>query len=133
MKETCAMMSRLPLILLVPLAFATTAADADRSNIPPARVTGPPVNCIRLAQFSDTRVRDDHTIDFLRNSRQGWRNSLPQGCSGLRSANAFSYKVSTGELCSVDIITVLDNVGGGLQRGGSCGLGQFVPIELERR
>lgn len=126
------MASRLPLILLGPLTLLTTAADGGRSNIPAARVTGEPVNCIRLSQFSDTRVRDDHTIDFLRNSRQGWRNTLPQRCSGLRSANAFSYKVSTGELCSVDIITVLENVGG-LQRGGSCGLGRFVPIELEHR
>lgn len=127
------MISRLPLILLAPFGLMLTAADTDRSNIPPARVTGEPVSCIRLTQFSDTRVRDDHTVDFLRNSREGWRNTLPQRCSGLRSANAFTYKVSTGELCSVDIITVLDNVGGGLQRGGSCGLGQFVPIELERR
>lgn len=127
------MMFRLPLILLAPLALTLTAADSERSDIPPARVTGEPVSCIRLTQFSDTRIRDDHTVDFLRNSRQGWRNTLPQRCSGLRSANAFTYKVSTGELCSVDIITVLDNVGGGLQRGGSCGLGQFVPIELEKR
>lgn len=125
------MVSRLPLILLAPVALLATAAD-DGSKIPPARVTGEPVSCLRLSQFSDTRIRDDHTIDFLRNSRQGWRNSLPQGCSGLRSANAFTYRVSTGELCSVDIITVLDNVGR-LQRGASCGLGKFVPIELERR
>lgn len=126
------MISRLPLILLAPLALMTTAASSDKSNIPSARVTGDPVSCIRLSQFSDTRIRDDHTIDFLRNSRQGWRNTLPQRCSGLRSANAFTYRVSTGELCSVDIVTVLNNVGG-LQRGASCGLGQFVPIELERR
>ncbi|MGN6357634.1 MAG: hypothetical protein ACTHLU_09175 [Novosphingobium sp.] len=127
------MTSRLPLILVAPALMMATAAGSDRSDIPPARITGEPVSCIRLTQFSDSRVRDDHTIDFLRNSRQGWRNTLPQRCAGLRSANAFTYKVSTGELCSVDIITVLDNVGGGLQRGGSCGLGQFVPIELERR
>lgn len=127
------MIARLPLVLLAPFGLMLTAADTERSNIPPARVTGEPVSCIRLTQFSDTRVRDDHTIDFLRNSRQGWRNAMPQRCSGLRSANAFTYRVSTGELCSVDVITVLDNVGGGLQRGGSCGLGQFVPIELEKR
>jgi hypothetical protein len=126
------MISRLPLILLAPLALMATAADSSRSNVPAARVTGEAVSCLRLSQFSDTRIRDDHTIDFMRNSRQGWRNSLPHGCSGLRSANAFTYRVSTGELCNVDIITVLNNFGG-LQRGASCGLGQFVPIELERR
>lgn len=127
------MLFRLPLILLAPLVLTTTAAGPDNSNVPAARVTGEPVSCVRLSQFTETRIRDDHTIDFLRSGRQGWRNTLPQRCSGLRSANAFTYRVSTGELCSVDIITVLDNIGGGLQRGGSCGLGRFVPIELEKR
>lgn len=126
------MTSRLPLIFLAPLSFLATAAD-DGSKVPPGRITGEAVSCISVSQFSETRVRDDHTIDFLRNTRQGWRNTLPQGCPGLRSSNAFTYKVSTSQLCSVDIITVLDNVGGALQRGASCGLGQFVPIELDRR
>ena len=126
------MMSRLTLVLLAPLGLMLTAADANRSDIPPARITGEPVSCVRLSQFTETRVRDDHTIDFLRNSREGWRNTLPQRCSGLRSANAFTYRVSTGELCSVDIIAVLENFGG-LLRDASCGLGQFVPIELEKR
>jgi hypothetical protein len=35
-------------------------------------------------------------------------------------------------LCSVDIITVLHSGGGG-QRGASCGLGAFQPVELPRR
>jgi hypothetical protein len=104
----------------------------DWSNAPPARVTGPPVNCVRTHQFSNTRVRDDRTIDFMRDSRRGWRNTLPYSCPGLAVQNAFTYKTSTGELCSVDIIHVLETAGG-LNRGAGCGLGQFVPIELERR
>ncbi|MEO5587657.1 MAG: hypothetical protein ABIQ81_08200 [Novosphingobium sp.] len=77
-------------------------------------------------------MRDDRTIDFMRTSRQGWRNTLPYGCPGLAAQNAFSYKTSTSELCSVDIIYVLETAGG-LRRGAGCGLGQFVPIELDRR
>ena len=117
------------------LAGCMPAERPDRtewSNAPPARVTGPPVNCVRIAQFNSTRVRDDRTIDFMRDSRRGWRNTLPYSCPGLAVQNAFTYKTSTSELCSVDIIHVLETAGG-LSRGAGCGLGQFVPIELERR
>jgi hypothetical protein len=122
---------------LVPLALAgcmqaDAASGPDRSNAPAARITGEPVSCIRINQFNETRVRDDRTIDFMRNSRQGWRNTLPNGCPGLGVQNAFTYKTSTNELCSVDIIYVLETAGG-LSRGAGCGLGQFVPIELDRR
>jgi hypothetical protein len=101
------------------------------SNAPPARVTGPPVNCIPLTAINESRVRDDRTIDFMRSSRQGWRNTLPYSCPGLAVQNAFTHKTSTSELCSVDVIYVLETTGG-LHRGAGCGLGQFVPIELER-
>lgn len=129
-----------PLMALAPLTVGLaltgcTQADAasgpDR-NDPAARVTGEPVNCVRLNQFNETRVRNDHTIDFMRNSRQGWRNTLPNGCPGLAVQNSFTYKTSTSELCSVDIIYVLETAGG-LSRGPACGLGKFVPIELAPR
>lgn len=130
-----------PLMALAPLGMAlalTGCLQADaasgpyRSNAPAARVTGEPVSCLRINDFNETRVRDDHTIDFMRNGRQGWRNTLPNSCPGLAVQNAFTYKTSTGELCSVDVISVLETAGG-LSRGASCGLGRFVPIELERR
>ena len=134
------MVSRISLILFAPLvlagctAYGDTRDDyrSDHSDAPPARVTGEPVSCIRLSQISESRVRDDRTIDFMRSGREGWRNTLPNSCPGLRVQNAFTYKVSTGELCSVDIIYVLETAGG-LSRGAGCGLGRFVPIELDRR
>lgn len=136
------MVSRLSLLIaLTPLTLglalagcmqADAASGPYRSNAPAARVTGEPVSCVRINQFNETRVRDDHTVDFMRNSRQGWRNTLPNGCPGLAVQNAFTYKTSTSELCSVDVIYVLETAGG-LSRGPACGLGKFVPIELERR
>lgn len=136
------MVSRIPLIAaaLIPLALAgcmqadAASRGADRGpSGPPVHVTGEPVSCIRLSQITESKVRDNRTIDFMRNSRQGWRNTLPYECSGLRLQNAFTYKVSGNELCSVDIINVLETAGGGLTRGAGCGLGQFVPIELDKR
>ena len=102
------------------------------SNAPAARVTGEPVSCIRISDFDQTRVRDNRTIDFMRNSRKGWRNTLPDGCPGLAAQDAFTYKTSLNQLCSVDVIYPLQTAGG-LSRGAACGLGQFVPIELDRR
>lgn len=130
------MVFRLSLVALSSLALAgcmqaQASSRNDEPGGPPARVTGEPVSCVRTTAFSDTRVRDDRTIDFMRNSRQGWRNTLPNSCPGLAVQNAFTYRVSTGELCSVDVIYVLETAGG-LSRGAGCGLGKFVPIELER-
>lgn len=119
-------------LALVGCVQADAASGPDRSNAPAARVTGEPVSCLRTREFNETRVRDDRTIDFMRNRRQGWRNTLPNSCPGLAVQNAFTYRTSTGELCSVDVIHVLETAGG-LSRGAGCGLGRFVPIELERR
>lgn len=44
------------------------------------------------------------------------------------------YRTSVGQLCDLDIITVLDDIGFGLTSGVSCGLGQFHPVtEAEAR
>ena len=102
---------------------------ADR--VPPARVTGPSVSCIPLAAISESPVRDGRTIDFLSGSHRGWRNQLPANCPGLASERAFSYATSLSQLCSTDIIHVLEQIGGRPTPGASCGLGQFTPIDLK--
>lgn len=105
---------------------------ADR--VPPAKITGRAEACIPLGQFSETRVRDGRTIDFLRGpGRRGWRNTLPQSCPGLASEQAFSFNTSLSQLCNTDIIRVLQRTGPGLTPGAACGLGEFTPIELSRR
>jgi ethanolamine utilization protein EutP (predicted NTPase) len=60
-----------------------------------------------------------------------YRNTLPHSCPGLGFEEKFMYKTSLSQLCSVDIITVLHNAGG-LNRGASCGLGKFQPMEKTR-
>ena len=85
-----------------------------------------------LSQLRESRIRDDWTIDFIQSGNRAWRNTLPQRCPGLRSEDAFTYETSLSQLCSTDIIYVLQRTGGSLQRGAGCGLGTFVPVELER-
>ena len=106
------------------------AASADR-KLPAVRVTGSAQSCIPLP-IMQTVVRDDRTIDFYSGQRRGWRNTLTSDCSGLGSEKAFTYETSLTQLCSSDIIYVLQNWGGEFHRGGSCGLGQFTPVEFLR-
>jgi hypothetical protein len=90
------------------------------------------VSCIPLNQVRETRVRDDWTIDFVRDNKRAWRNALTQRCSGLKSENAITYETSLNQLCGTDIVYVLQTAGG-IHRGPSCSLGAFVPVELEKK
>jgi hypothetical protein len=122
----------LPLLVVGTLAACTQSEPRDRPPVSPAaRITGEAESCIPLAQVRESRVRDDWTIDFIRDGRRAWRNTLPNRCPGLRAENGFTYETSLSQLCSTDIIYVLETAGG-LHRGPGCGLGRFVPVELER-
>ncbi len=118
----------------LPLAgcMAENRPDDRPAVSPAARVTGPAQSCIPLAQMRETRIRDDWTIDFISSGRKGWRNTLTTRCAGLRAADAITYETSLTQLCSADIVYVLDRIGGTPQRGAACSIGQFVPVELER-
>lgn len=100
---------------------------------PKAEVVGTAESCVQLSQIRETRIRDDWTIDFIGNGDRVWRNTLTSRCPGLKSENAFTYETSLSQLCNVDIVYVLQNFGGRLQRGPGCGLGQFVPVKLEKK
>ncbi len=86
------------------------------------------VRCLQTSTIQDTRVIDDQNIVFKTNGNRFYNNHLPHRCSGLKSANKFSYTTSLSVLCNVDIITVLENFGGSMARGAGCGLGEFTPI-----
>jgi len=122
-------------IILASLALSACTYGAERERkpvAPAATVIGEAVSCIPITQIRETRIRDDWTIDFIGNGSQVWRNTLPGRCSGLRSENKFSYETSLSQLCSTDIIHVLHQYGNSIQKGAGCGLGQFVPVKLEK-
>jgi len=100
---------------------------------PAAKIVGEAENCIPLTQIRSSRIRDDWTIDFEGPGSKVWRNTLPNRCPGLRSADKFTYETSLSQLCSTDIIYVLQDFGGRLERGAGCGLGQFVPVRYEAK
>jgi hypothetical protein len=112
-------------LLLLPLLLTITAtsAIAATSAVP---VPGTVKACLPLAQIRGTKVVDGQTIDFSLRDGSVWRSRLPGGeCPQLRFEQAFSYQTAMSQLCKQDVITVLQNMGG-LMRGASCGLGEFV-------
>ena len=84
--------------------------------------------CVSIRRIDQTDIIDDRRIIFYMRGKDIYLNKMPRRCPGLRSSDTFSYKNQTGQLCDVDIITVLDNFGGTFRRGVSCGLGPFFPI-----
>ena len=117
-----------PAALILLSGLLATGAGA-RDKTPVAIPAGAPVSCIPLVGIDHTRVRDDSTIDFFMRGRTVYRNTLPNSCPELGFEQAFSYKTSLSQLCNVDIISVLRQ-SSPLQRGASCGLGQFQPVTL---
>jgi hypothetical protein len=112
-----------PALLAAMLAMPLAAKDKPA---PVATPDGPAVTCVTMP-IGQSVVRDDRTIDFFV-GRKVYRNTLPQACPGLGSEKAFSYNTSISRLCSVDLITVLQRVGGQFMRGATCGLGPFQPV-----
>jgi hypothetical protein len=113
---------------IVSAVLISAAAQAAKPPQVTPNVIGPDVGCVQLRNIRETRVRDDETIDFIMRDGRWFRNTLPNRCPQLGFNRAFSYQTSISQLCNVDIITVLIQ-GAGIQRGASCGLGKFTPIE----
>lgn len=87
--------------------------------------------CLRLQRIDHTDVINDSTILFYLRDGTIYRNNLPQRCPDLKAQDRFMYRVTLPELCDVDVITVLNNIGPGYMPGASCGLGKFQAISKE--
>jgi len=124
----------LPAILAVTSAAALAACQppvesAPQSRAPAIEALGPAVNCISTSRIRDTEVHDDQTIDFRMIDGDIYRNTLPNRCPSLGFEERFAYRTNSSQLCSVDVITVLYSDG---QRGAGCGLGQFLPVKINK-
>jgi len=108
-------------------AFAAACAPTEKP-VETAAPAAAPVgeSCLNLAQIRESKVVDDNTIDFIMRNGRTYRNTLSAKCPSLGFEEAFTYSTSLSQLCSADIIRVVQQ-GGGPQLGASCGLGKFVP------
>ncbi len=117
---------------IVPLCWACTekpaTTAAGQSRAPAVEVLGEPVDCILVSRIRNTRVHDDFTIDFHMTGGDVFRNTLPDRCPRLGFEESFAYEANTGNLCSIDMISVIQR--GAAGAGPRCRLGQFVPVKL---
>jgi hypothetical protein len=111
------------LSLLSPLPFVSTALNGAEED--------EPVRCVRLSSIDRTEIIDDRNIAFFMRGGDIYVNRLRRSCSQLKPDRAISYRTSTGQICAVDLFSVLDDFGFGLTRVASCGLGMFVPADEE--
>jgi hypothetical protein len=128
-----------PLVILGIATLAGCAAgpadhgdDGHGKNVPMARATGAPMHCLPITSITESRVQDDWTIDFRTGVRQWYRVTLPQRCNSLGTYRAFKYETSLSQLCNTDIITVMEFGGPGGGPRGSCGMGDFQPVEISK-
>lgn len=118
-----------PLAAALAITIPALPALAEQKKADDMVAVGEPVSCIQPSRIRTTHVIDDQTIDFTMINGDVYRNKLPYSCPGLGFEERFAYKLSTNNLCSVDIITVLQSGGLGLMQGASCGLGSFQQMQ----
>ena len=115
--------------------LAASGSSWAAGETPPADTAAPAANppsaeardCIPLSRIQSTKVLDDRTILFHLNGGETLVSHLPHRCGGLGVEKAFGYKTSLSQLFSTDIIWVVRQAGGRIERGASCGLGKFEP------
>ena len=122
---------RKPLLALAAIALTAPGMARDRNQIPEAVADGKPESCVSIPRVRATHVHGDGAIDFEMNGGKVYRNTLPNSCPGLGFRESFAYKTSLSQLCSTDIVTVLESPP--ILRGASCGLGQFQPVTLVKK
>ena len=118
------------------LAAASLAACSSQmqspdaaDDVPGVRVAGAAENCINTRNIRNSRVQSDRVIDFEMTGGKVYRNTLPNRCPGLGFERAFSYDSTVGRLCNPEIIYVLRDTAGTVERGAGCAIGNFVPVD----
>lgn len=118
-------------ILIIGCLMYTMDASA-KDNAAASKTAGTPRDCLQLLSIRNMTAIDNKTLLFEMPNHKYYVNRLRHVCYGLDSGNPIMYRTSMDSLCNLDLITVLDPVGSGFQRGSTCGLSQFVPVSREQ-
>ncbi|ARS28557.1 hypothetical protein KC8_14850 [Sphingomonas sp. KC8] len=88
-------------------------------------------SCINLRTVRSTRIADDTAIIY-EVSGDRWFVNRPSGgrCSALQPGRALVTRLTTGNLCSVDIVRVIDPPSP--MDYGSCALGPFIEYRKKK-
>jgi Family of unknown function (DUF6491) len=119
----------LAIVLLLLSAGMAAAQDDDQDEEGERDMDS--VQCVRISDIEGIDVVDSRTLVFRMRGDDVYENKLPFECPGLKRNDTLMYRASVGQLCNIDIVTVLEDWGFGFAPGPSCGLGMFNPITEE--
>ena len=115
----------LPFTCIITMGWAVTGTAQEAAQ------AKQPKSCLFLPSIDSLEIIDSQNIAFKMKNHGYYLNKLPYKCPMLDKYKVIMYKTPLNSLCDLDIIDVLDPVGGALQYYGSCGLGQFHPATRE--
>ncbi len=117
-------------ILSLVIGLAIPAFPAMAQDEEPVRDEST-TRCISVRSIRSTDIIDDRNVLFYMRGDVVYQNILSRRCPGLAREDRFSYKVSAGQLCDLDVIYVLYSDARGMRDGPACGLGQFIKMTRE--
>lgn len=91
------------------------------------RVPGEPVRCLRLTNIRSSQVYDRTAIVYEGLGGVLYVNRPRSGVQSLDRNDVLVTRTSTGDLCSIDIVSLWDP--NSRMQSGFVGLGEFVPYK----
>jgi len=98
--------------------------EAKLAKIIDGRIAGKPVDCVDLQRIDSTEIIDGTAI-VHRDGNRLYVNRPRSGRESLDSDFVLSTKTWSTQLCSIDIVRLIDRTS--YFPRGSVGLGEFVP------
>ena len=114
-------------LALATFAFAGPVLAEDAEILNKYSNTGETENCILTYRIRDVRILNEHQILFRMYGGDAYLQE-PASCPTLRKDQALQYRTTGTQLCSMDIITLLDT-GSSLMFDGTCGFSAFQKLE----
>lgn len=90
------------------------------------------VHCLNLKRIDRIEILDEEKLLFHMTGDEVYVNALPHRCTSLDRRDTLMYRTSSSQLCSLDVITVLEPLGFGFSPGISCGLGKFYAVTQDQ-
>ena len=115
------------LISLAALLVTAACATADQHVAAGEALPEGARSCLSLRSVDRIEIVDEHHILFYMRDGSIYNNHLSRRCPALRRNDTIMYRTTLNQLCSIDMFTVLNNVGGGFMPGATCSFGQFHP------
>ena len=119
------------LLSLAALLVTSACATVDQHNKEEEPLPDGVENCLSLNSVERMEIVDQHHILFFMRDGRTYNNHLSRRCPGLRRNDTIMFRTTLNQLCSIDMFTVLDKIGGGFMPGASCSFGRFYPATRE--